>query len=251
MPPIPRVPSFGTPRTTFSWWIRTRNDGGGLAISAPHDIRRLRKTMKTAAVAALGGTLADLAGDDHSIEVFRGHYAHGTTAHVLSSKAINRAQDRVFQRLARGPLYLDAAAADALTGPEQAQAAGLTAGQVTAMHGGELDMGLTHCRDPYHSQFTPAGQLCHVAPAMCMLCANAVIFPAQLPRLVMLAEHIEKMRAVLAPPHWAAVWGRQAAALEELFAEAGEDALRAARQAAGAGQASLDLPLGMRAEYDR
>jgi integrase len=250
-PPVPHVPSFSTPRTTFSWWINTRKDGEGLAISAPHDIRRLRKTMKTAAVAALGGTLADLAGDDHSVEVFRGHYAHGTTAHVLSGKAINRAQDRVFRRLARGPLYLDAAAAGALTGPGQAQAAGLTAEQVMAINEGELDMGLTHCRDPYHSQFTPAGQLCHVAPAMCMLCANAVIFPAQLPRLVMLAEHIEKMRAVLAPPHWAAVWRRQAAALAVLFAEAGEDALRTARQAAGAGQASLDLPLGMRAEYDR
>jgi hypothetical protein len=250
-PPVPHVPSFSTPRTTFSWWINTRKDGEGLAISAPHDIRRLRKTMKTAAVAALGGTLADLAGDDHSVEVFRGHYAHGTTAHVLSGKAINRAQDRVFRRLARGPLYLDAAAAGALTGPGQAQAAGLTAEQVMAINEGELDMGLTHCRDPYHSQFTPAGQLCHVAPAMCMLCANAVIFPAQLPRLVMLAEHIEKMRAVLAPPHWAAVRRRQAAALAVLFAETGEDALRTARQAAGAGQASLDLPLGMRAEYDR
>lgn len=251
LPPVPHVPSFGTPRTTFSWWIKTRNDGAGLAISAPHDIRRLRKTVKTAVVAALGGTLADLAGDDHSTEVFRGHYAHGTTAHVLSGKAINRAQDRVFRRLARGPLYLDSAAADALTEAGQAEEAGLTAEQVTAMNAGELDMGLTHCRDPFNSQFTPPGQLCHVAPAMCMLCANAVIVPAQLPRLVMLAGHIEKMRAVLPPPQWAAVWGWQAAALEELFAEAGEDTMRAARQAAGAGQVALDLPLGMRTEYDR
>ncbi|MFE2493839.1 hypothetical protein ACFXKS_12710 [Streptomyces scopuliridis] len=28
--------------------------------------------------------MTDLAGDDHHVEVYRGHYGHGTTAHVLA-----------------------------------------------------------------------------------------------------------------------------------------------------------------------
>ena len=60
------------------------------------------------------------------------------------------------------------------------------------MRAGQLDMGLTNCRDPYDSPHTPAGTLCHVAPAMCMLCRNAVVFTAQLPRLLQLAGHIQR-----------------------------------------------------------
>jgi hypothetical protein len=220
-PPAPLTPTFGGKSSTFGAWIAAQRDDAGslLGISLPHDVRRLRKTAKTAAVAALGGTIADLAGDDHSTEVFRGHYAHGTTAHVLSGKAINRAQDRVFRKLASGPIYPPSPAA----GTPQEPAGGEAADAVAAMTAGEQDMGLTSCRDPYNSQFTPPGKLCHVAPAMCMLCANAVVFPAQLPRIVMLAGHIEKMRAVLSPPRWAATWGPQAQAIAELFDEAGEE----------------------------
>jgi hypothetical protein len=252
-PPAPCTPAFSSKGSTFSAWITAQHDDAGrpLDISLPHDVRRLRKTAKTAAVAALGGTIADLAGDDHSTEVFRGHYAHGTTAHVLSGKAINRAQDRVFRQLTSGPLYVPSPAAGTPEWPADAQAAGLPASVTAGIITGDQDMGLTNCRDPYNSQFAPAGKLCHVAPAMCMLCSNAVVFPAQLPRIVMLADHIEKMRTVLSPPRWAATWGSQAQAIAELFIEAGEVAVHAARQSAKDDQASLDLPLGMRTEYDR
>jgi hypothetical protein len=110
-------------------------------------------------------------------------------------------------------------------------------------------MGLTNCRDPYDSPHTPAGTLCHVAPAMCMLCRNAVVFTAQLPRLLQLAGHITAQRDVLEPPRWQAVWGRQAAALDELFAACPEETAKA-RATAGASP-PLDLPLGMRTEYHR
>jgi hypothetical protein len=111
-------------------------------------------------------------------------------------------------------------------------------------------MGLTNCRDPYDSPYTPGNQLCHVAPAMCMLCRNAVVFTSQLPRLLLLYDHIERMRTVLEPRRWTAVWGAQAAALAQLFRDC-EDQLPAARQAIEAQQLRLDLPLGMRTEYDR
>jgi hypothetical protein len=235
----------------FTHWIAAHpaQDGTPPAISAPHDARRLRKTAKTSRVAALGGTLTDLAGDDHHVEVFRGHYAHGTTAHVLAARAVNAAQDKVFGKAGKYPVFLDAGAEKNLAAPETAAVAGLSAGQAAAMRAGQLDMGLTNCRDPYDSPHTPAGTLCHVAPAMCMLCRNAVIFTAQFPRLVQLADHIAGQRDVLEPPRWQAVWGRQAAALAELFAACPDETANA--RAAARTHPPLDLPLGMRTEYHR
>jgi hypothetical protein len=237
----------------FTHWIAAHqgNDGTpALRISRPHEVRRLRKTAKTARVAALGGTVADLAGDDHHVAVFAGHYAHGTTAHTLAGRAINRAQQKVFQRLATRPVFVDAEAERRLDAPEVAEAIGLTADQAAAMRDGQHDMGLTNCRDPYDSPYTPGNRLCHVAPAMCMLCRNAVVFTSQLPRLLLLADHIEHMRTVLEPRRWTAVWGAQAAALAQLFRDC-EDQLPAAREAIKTQQLRLDLPLGMRTEYDR
>ncbi len=110
-------------------------------------------------------------------------------------------------------------------------------------------MGLTNCRDPYDSPHAPAGTLCHVAPAMCMLCRNAVVFTAQFPRLLQLADHIAAQRDILEPPRWQAVWGRQAAALAGLFAACPEETAKA--RAAAEAAPPLDLPLGMRTEYHR
>ena len=79
----------------FTSWIASHRDEEGkpsLVISEPHEVRRLRKTAKTVRAVALGGTVTDLAGDDHHVEVFRTHYAHGTTAHILAGRSINRAQ---------------------------------------------------------------------------------------------------------------------------------------------------------------
>ncbi|MER6085440.1 hypothetical protein [Streptomyces sp. NPDC001833] len=236
----------------FTDWITRQRDGRvpGLEVSLPHDVRRLRKTAKVTKAVVLGGAVADLAGDDHHVEVFRRHYAHGTTAHVLAGRAVTGAQHKVFASLKR-PVFADEAAVVGLTEPEVVSALGLTDSAARAMSEGQLDMGLVNCRDPYDSPHAPAdGQVCHVAPAMCMLCRNAVVFPEHLPRLVLLAEHIEQMRTRLAPPHWQAVWGRQAAALAELFDECAAW-MPQARQQAGQGRARLDLPLGMRTEYDQ
>lgn len=237
----------------FSDWITTHPDmeGEPAKISPPHDVRRLRKTSKTTRVAALGGTLSDLAGDDHHIEVFRGHYAHGTTAHVLAGRAVNRAQRGVFNKIKPGrPVLVTEGAEAMLAEPETAAELGISAEQGKALQHGELDMGVVNCRDPHDSPHTPKGRLCHVAPAMCMICPNAVVFTSQLPRLLMLDDHIAHMRKVLAPPVWQATWGVQAAALKEVFTECAEQ-LPDARQQIEEGKFCLDLPLGMRTEYDR
>ncbi|WP_411088071.1 hypothetical protein [Streptomyces sp. 061-3] len=236
----------------FTDWISRPRDvqDRGLDVSLPHDVRRLRKTAKITKAVVLGGAVADLAGDDHHVEVFRRHYAHGTTAHVLAGRAVTGAQQKVFASLTR-PVFADDAAVEELTDPKVASALGLTAGTAKEMREGQLDMGLVNCRDPYDSPHAPAdGRVCHVAPAMCMLCRNAVVFPEHLPRLVLLADHIEQMRNRLTPPQWQAVWGRQAAALVQLFEECAAWMPEARRQARE-GRARLDLPLGMRTEYDR
>ncbi|WP_329144857.1 hypothetical protein OIU91_09855 [Streptomyces sp. NBC_01456] len=194
--------------------------------------------------------MTDLAGDDHHVEIYRNHYAHGTTAHVMAGRAVNRAQQWVFERVSQRPLFIEEEAEQRLEEPEVAEAVGMDPDQAHNMRMGQLDMGLTHCRNPYDSPHTPGAQLCHVAPAMCMLCRNAVIFTSQLPRLLLFADHIERMRAVLDPARWQAVWGKQAAALKGLFAECA-DQLPAARQEITDRGLHLDLPLGLRTEYDR
>ncbi|QMU69146.1 hypothetical protein [Streptacidiphilus sp. P02-A3a] len=231
----------------FTDWIAAH---GEMDISQPHDARRLRKTAKTTRVAALGGTLSDLAGDDHHIQVFAGHYAHGTTAHTLAARAVNSAQRKVFDRITTKPILVDPDAEAHLSDPETADALGITVQQGRALMDGELDMGLTNCREPTDSPFTGPGKPCHVAPAMCMVCPNAVIFTSQLPRLLLFADHVERMRERLTPPVWQLHWGQKAQALAELFEECAEH-IPAAREQIAAGAVDLDLPLGMRTEYDR
>jgi hypothetical protein len=77
-----------------------------------------------------------------------------------------------------------------------------------------------------------------------------VVFTSQLPQLLLLADRIDRMRTVLDPTRWSQVWGRQAAALAELFDQCA-DVLPAARARITDEQIPLDLPLGMRTEYDR
>src|SRR5699024_2553600 len=79
------------------------------AVSRPYDARRLRKTVKSVRAAVLRS--ADVAaGDDHSVEVFRRHYAQSTTVHVLAGAAVNAAQQQVFTRVQRGPVFVNAPA---------------------------------------------------------------------------------------------------------------------------------------------
>ncbi|WP_329548554.1 hypothetical protein OG548_35730 [Streptomyces sp. NBC_01356] len=248
-----RFASFVGHKQRFTHWITLRgaSDGGSvMSISQPHDARRLRKTSKTAKVVALGGTLTDMAGDDHSIRVFHGHYAHGTTAHVLAGQAMNRAQQAVFDKVTAKPVLVTTEAQSRLGEPEVATALGISPGQGVALRDGELDMGVSNCKDPHNSPHSVPGQLCHVAPAMCMVCGNAVVFVSHLPQQLLLADHIEHMRLTLPPPTWQAVWGRQAKALAEVFAECAEQ-IPAARQAIAENDIRLNLPLGMRTEYDR
>ncbi|MFJ1957709.1 hypothetical protein ACIOGT_31080 [Streptomyces microflavus] len=246
------VAQFKSPRYRFGFWIASQRDGQGrpLKISDPYEVRRLRKTTKVVRAVALGGTVSDLAGDDNHVEVYRGYYGHGTTAHIMAGRAINRSQEWVFNRLVHKPVLVDEVAEERLEEPEVAEELGMNVEVAKAMRAGELDMGLTNCRNPYDSPQRTDNKLCHVAPAMCMLCRNAVIFYSQLPRLLLMSDRIERMRTALPPPRWHAIYGQQRVALDEVFAECA-DRLPAARQQITELEIRLDLPLGQRTEFDR
>lgn len=233
----------------FTAWISSHAEAEQVKISKPYDVRRLRKTAKVAKIVALGGTANDLAGDDHHVAVFRNNYAHGTTAHVLSGRAINRAQSAVFSR-ATGPVTVPERTRERLGEEQVAASLGLSTEQGAALRDGELDMGVVNCRDPYASPHTPSGRLCHVAPGMCLLCRNAVVFAGQLPQVLLMADHIEAMRTALAPLVWHELWEPQAKAVTELLAEFA-DSIPEARRVIEERSLRLDLPLGMRTEYDR
>jgi hypothetical protein len=73
-----------------------------MRITRPHHVRRLARTAKTSRVVVLGGAVADLAGAP-PVEVFRRHYAHGTTAHVLASRAVTSALQQVIRTISTRP----------------------------------------------------------------------------------------------------------------------------------------------------
>lgn len=245
--------AFQDPGRRFTHWLDSHSgpDRPFLkGVSRPHDVRRLRKTAKTTRVVALGGTLTDLAGDDHSVRVFQQHYAHGTTAHVLAGAAMNRAQSKVFAKVTGKATLVRPEDETRLGEPEVAAALGVTPEQGADLRDGELDMGVTNCKDPHNSPHSVPGKLCHVAPAMCMICDNAVVFVAQLPQQLLLFDHIQHMRDVLPPKTWHNVWGRQEAALKQVFEECA-DHIEDARKTIEEQALTLNLPLGMRTEYDR
>ena len=70
-------------RSRFADWLAAAR----VAVDGAPDIRRLRKSTKVEKAIAFGGRIADAANDHHE-EVFRGHYAQGTTLRVMSGRVI-------------------------------------------------------------------------------------------------------------------------------------------------------------------
>jgi len=100
---------------------------------------------------AFGGRIADAANDHHE-EVFRGHYAQGTTLRVMSGRVITTAQDHWFAKALEGPTVLTGST-EVLDAPDQVAALGLTRQQADDIRHGALDMGLTQCSDPHNSPY--------------------------------------------------------------------------------------------------
>ena len=189
-------------RSGFADWLAA----AGVAVDGTPDIRRLRKSTKVEKAIAFGGRIADAANDHHE-EVFRGHYAQGTTLRVMSGRVITTAQDHWFSQALEGPTVLTRFHRGARTPRMQAAALGLTRQQADDIRRGALDMGLTQCSDPHNSPYGRSGELCPVAPLRCLECRNAWVLPSNLPQLLLFADHLDRLRLRLSPQHFAAAVG--------------------------------------------
>ena len=232
-------------RSGFADWLAA----AGVAVDGAPDIRRLRKSTKVEKAIAFGGRIADAANDHHE-EVFRGHYAQGTTLRVMSGRVITTAQDHWFTMALEGPTVLTRST-EVLDAPEQAAALGLTRQQAEDIRRGALDMGLTQCSDPHNSPYGRSGELCPVAPLRCLECRNAWVLPSDLPQLLLFADHLDRLRLRLSPQHFAQLWGQSHVNLQAVLAERTDEEKALARKHIEAGQVGLHLPLAANVEFDR
>lgn len=225
-------------------------DRVGLALDGPADIRRLRKSGKVEKALAYRGRVNDIA-DDHSVEVFRGHYAHGTTLHVIAGHVITTAQQRWFAEATTGPTVLTSDGEAELDHPQAPSTVGLSTEQIGQLRDGAMDMGVSSCRDPLDSPFGRPGQPCPVAPLRCLECRHAVVLPSNLPQLLLLADHLDTLRRRLTPQHFHTLWGQSHANLTAVLQDRTDAEIALARKQIDTGEESLHMPLSARAEFDR
>lgn len=231
-------------RTGLSRWLAVN----GIEITGDADVRRLRKSTKVEKAIAFGGRIADAA-NDHLEEVFRGHYAQGTTLRVLSGRVITTSQDHWLHKALDGPTVLTSST-EVLDVPEQAESLGLTRQQADGIRQGTLDMGLTGCEDPHNSPFGRSGELCPVAPLRCLECRNAWVLPSNLPQLLLFSDHLDRLRRQLSPQHFGELWGQSYTNLRAALAERADEEIMLARRHITAGEASLHLPLSAHVEFE-
>ncbi|MGW8992532.1 hypothetical protein ACWGRF_21720 [Streptomyces zhihengii] len=233
-------------RVNFSHWL----DAMGVAIKGDRHIGRLRKSVKVEKAIVTEGRISDAA-DDHTEEAFASHYAQGTTLRILSGRTIATAQQHWFDNaLARvdGPTVVP----DSSTGVDHdlLKDTGLSAEEAEAILAGQLDMGVSYCKDPYQGPYSRPGELCAVAPLRCLECRNAWILPSNLPQLLLFERHLERLRVILAPPVFARLWGQSWVNLRAVLEDRTPEEIALALKHIEAGQAVLDLPMAANTEFD-
>ncbi len=242
----PQVTPARLDRTsTFAGWLRER----GLSVDGRPDIRRLRKSSKVEKAITFKGRVSDIA-DDHSVQTFHRHYAHGTTLKVIAGSVITAAQTRWLDRAVAGPVVLGEEAEQSLGQPGSAAALGLSEEEVEQLRTGQLDMGVSSCRDPFASPYGRAGQLCPVAPTRCLECRNAFVLPSNLPQLLLFSDHLERLRLRLSPQLFHTLWGQSRVNATEAIKARTDAEIAQARRQIAEGTAALPLPLSAHVEFD-
>lgn len=230
---------------TFTDWLRIK----GVGIDGRLDIRRLRKSTKVEKAIAFQGRITDIA-DDHSVQTFQRHYAHGTTLRIIAGTIITAAQQRWFTQVLDGPVVLTQEAEQSLAEPGSAAALGLTPHDIEQLRAGQLDMGVSNCKDPFDSPYGRPGRLCPVAPTRCLECRHALVLPSNLPQLLMFADHLERLRLRLSPQHFHALWGQSRVNVAEALRARTDVEITAARRQIATRGLVLQLPLSTRVEFD-
>lgn len=183
-------------------------------IGLPHDRRRLRKTTKSAK-AVLLGTLAGSAGDDHSIEVFRHHYAQTTTIHTIAARTVMSAQNLVMEKI--GPTVIPTHAANLEADQLDANIASALEETKTET-ATDKQLSIAACSDPNNPPGSP-GSLCLDAPRKCLECSNAVIFAEHLPRLKTYREILKNIEKTMPPRQFETLYGQQLVNIEAAIAK--------------------------------
>ncbi|QEV16141.1 hypothetical protein CP975_00080 [Streptomyces alboniger] len=231
------------PLVRFSTWLKAH----GVTVEGKTDIRRLRKSTKVERVVTSGGHISEAANDHHE-QTFKSHYAQGTTLRVISGEVINSAQEHWLKQAVEGPTVVTQSAVS--EDSTQLQEIGLSKQEAADLIQGELDMGVTHCKNPYDSPYSPTGELCAVAPLRCLECRNAWVLPSQLPQLLLFSDHLERMRNRLSPPRFTAIWGQSYTNLQAVITDRSDEGIRLARKHIDDGGIALDLPLSAHVEFD-
>jgi hypothetical protein len=235
---IIRPHTFANVTFSLAELVRRRD----LDISKPHDMRRLRKTVKSAR-AVLLGTLNGASGDDHTIEVFQNHYAQTTTVKTISAQTIMRVQGKILNRATQGPALILHPAQDVAELRNGDIEIRELATQVAAETPIEQELSISTCRNPWDGPLSERGMLCHASPSMCLQCGNAVIFPEHLPRLLAYEVALQSIKKSMPPVAYAESYGQQCANLQAIIEKFTPDQIEKART-----RPTLHRPLGQRAE---
>jgi hypothetical protein len=205
----------------FRDWIERRE----IDVGGPLDLRRLRKTHKTARALALGGVVSDVA-DDHTTAVFKGHYLNSTVLQMVSGRVITKVQRRLHDQLRAGPTIVTPDVEQCLVAGDATAAdlARLSARQISELVAGRLDMGLSSCRDAWDSPFAAEpGELCPVSLTSCYGCANSLVTQRSLPATLVWLDQAEVQRRRLSPPVWSQLWGEAHHVITEVILPAFSD----------------------------
>lgn len=213
----------------------------GIEISQPHDLRRVRKTVKSVR-GGVAGTLAGAAGDDHSTETFGRYYAGTTTLRILAAEATTNAQTMAFET-ATGPILIPEDSnyvANSASGELQQ-----VAKDTIADSSERLPPSVATCRDPEDAPHLPTGDLCLDAPAKCLDCANARIFRDHLPRLLSYRSVIEKIAVEVSSTARSEIFRVQLANIDKALSTFTEEQILAAQQS----RTTLHIPLTMKGQH--
>lgn len=232
--------------SSFGDWL----DAMGVEIKGERHIGRMRKSTKVEKAIVTEGRIS-AAADDHTEDTFAGHYAQGTTLRIMSGRTIATAQQHWFDKAldrVDGPTVISGATGD--VDQDLLEDSGLSAQEAEGIMAGQLDMGVSHCKNPYQSPFSRPGELCAVAPLRCLECRNAWILPSNLPQLLLFKAHLERLRTLLTPQVFARLWGQSWVNLGAVLKDRTPEERAQARKHIEAGQAVLDLPLAANTEFD-
>lgn len=229
----------------FSSWLNAM----GVKIKGDQHIGRLRKSTKVEKAIVTEGRI-DAAADDHTEETFARHYAQGTTLRILSGQTIATAQqhwfDKALERVDGPTVIAEAGVID----QNLLEDFGLSGQEAEDIMTGQLDMGVSHCKNPYQGPYSRPGELCAVAPLRCLECRNAWILPTNLPQLLLFKAHLERLRVLMTPQVFERLWGQSWVNLRAVLDERTPEELSQALKHIEANEAVLDLPLAANTEFD-